>query len=55
MSAGTRRLNAGVPASKTGDAATLLREAMTQVTKLRVPLEVDVKAGSNWAEMERCP
>ncbi len=44
-----------VPASKTGDAATLLREAMTQVTKLRVPLEVDVKAGSNWAEMERCP
>ncbi len=44
-----------VPSSKIHDAAALLREAMTQVTKLRVPLEVDVKAGSNWAEMERCP
>ncbi|MHB1461619.1 MAG: DNA polymerase I [Armatimonadota bacterium] len=44
-----------VPTDKTREAAVLLREAMTQVTKLRVPLEVDVKAGSNWAEMERCP
>lgn len=31
----------------------LVRECMSQVVSLRVPLKVDVEVGSNWAEMEK--
>lgn len=44
-----------VPTQKVPEAAALLRQAMTQVTQLRVPLDVDIKSGSNWSQMERCP
>lgn len=33
--------------------ANLVRECMSQVASLRVPLKVDVEVGSNWAEMEK--
>ncbi|NSW77946.1 MAG: DNA polymerase I [Chthonomonadetes bacterium] len=33
--------------------ANLVRECMSQVASLRVPLKVDVEVGNNWAEMER--
>ncbi|MFN7627803.1 MAG: hypothetical protein ACK5PZ_13310 [Pirellula sp.] len=32
--------------------AGLVREEMTRVMPLKVPLKVDVKAGNNWAECE---
>ncbi len=33
--------------------ANLVRECMSQVASLRVPLKVDVEVGDNWAEMEK--
>jgi len=33
--------------------ADLLREAMSNVAHLKVPLEVDVKVGENWADMKK--
>jgi DNA polymerase-1 len=32
--------------------AALVREEMTRVMPLKVPLKVDVKVGNNWAECE---
>jgi DNA polymerase-1 len=38
------------PAAEVGYLAGLLREEMSNVYELRVPLKVDVKAGPNWAD-----
>ncbi len=39
-----------VPAEQVGYLAQLLRDEMSSVYQLRVPLKVDVKAGPNWAD-----
>jgi DNA polymerase I len=41
------------PDGTQGQVADLLRDAMSNVAQLKVPLEVDVKAGKNWAEMTK--
>lgn len=38
------------PDEEVGYLAGLLREEMTNVFQLRVPLKVDVKAGPSWAD-----
>ncbi len=42
-----------VPQDEVLNAAQLLKDAMINVTSLRVPLDVDVKAGGTWSSMER--
>ncbi len=41
-----------VPDKDVAKVAKLAKQVMENVTKLKVPLVVDVKAGSNWSEME---
>jgi DNA polymerase-1 len=41
-----------VPSDEVGGLAPLVREAMTTVYELDVPLKVDLKVGDNWAECE---
>jgi DNA polymerase-1 len=41
-----------VPASHLPDLADLVREEMVGVRALNVPLQVDLKAGRNWADAE---
>jgi DNA polymerase I len=41
-----------VPAPEVDYLAALLREEMSSVMRLSVPLKVDVKVGDNWAECE---
>jgi DNA polymerase-1 len=41
------------PKGTESSVADLLREAMSNVAHLKVPLEVDVKVGENWAEMKK--
>ena len=43
------------PAEQVGYLAELLREEMSGVYPLRVPLKVDVKAGPNWADAKAVP
>jgi DNA polymerase-1 len=41
-----------VPDKDVAKVAKLVKSVMEGVTKLKVPLVVDVKAGTNWSEME---
>ena len=41
-----------VPEDALDDLTTLVRDEMQNVMQLRVPLKVDVKSGTNWAECE---
>jgi DNA polymerase-1 len=41
-----------VPSNEVDNVATLVREEMAEVQRLAVPLKVDVKVGSNWADCE---
>lgn len=41
------------PAEEVPALAELVRECMSGVARLRVPLKVDVEVGDNWAEMEK--
>ena len=42
-----------VPSGQLRDLAALVTEEMVGVSELKVPLKVDLKAGSNWADAER--
>ncbi|MGI6295162.1 MAG: DNA polymerase I [Armatimonadota bacterium] len=44
-----------VPTEELDAVAELVRQSMESAHPLKVPLKVDVKAGSNWAEMESIP
>jgi DNA polymerase-1 len=41
-----------VPSEEVDQLASLVKEEMTLVERLAVPLKVDVKVGDNWAECE---